>query len=165
MRNNFKGLVNDDQCVLHHGRSQEHCVKSLFLCQNRIAPLGDMFNSQTLQILQDQFLRLVTGQIFMIFLNQRYVHIHILVGKQRKIKRNRGSLQRMFQQELLKRVCKSLFVIKIIQNNFVMNDSTSIIIMAAKTLSMPCETTTGILVSSLDARSPKRMGINVMKNP
>ena len=39
------------------------------------------------------------------------------------------------------------------------------IIIAAKTLTIPLETAIGILVNSCDALKPERIGINVMKKP
>ena len=38
-------------------------------------------------------------------------------------------------------------------------------IIAAKTLTMPPETEMGILVNSLEAPRPERIGIKVIKNP
>lgn len=45
------------------------------------------------------------------------------------------------------------------------NDSTSIITIDRKTLTMPLRTAMGMLVNSCDALNPKRIGIRVIKKP
>lgn len=165
MGNDLKRLVDQNHGVLDHRSPKQHHAKPLFGVQRRIAPVGNRPEAETLQARERELPSLPLGYIFMILLNQSDVHIDILIGNQRHVLGYRGGLQGMVPQKLLLRLPERLFAVKIIYSNFVINDSTSIISMAAKTFTMPWETTTGMLVSSRDARRPKRMGISVIKNP
>lgn len=165
MGDNLKRLIDQNHGVLDHRSPKQHDAKTLFSVQRRVAPVGNRPETKALQARERKLPGLPPGHIFVILLDQGDVHVHILIGNQRHILGNRRSLQGKSPQKLLLRLPERLFVVKIIYSNFVINDSTSIIRIAAKTFTMPWDTTTGMLVSSRDARRPKRMGISVMKNP
>lgn len=165
MRNYLKWLVNQNHGVFDHRGPKQHHAKPLFRAERGVAPAGNGPEAKALQARECKLLSLSPGHIFMILLDQSDVHVHILIGNQRHFLGYRRGLQGIVPQKLLLRLPKRLFAVKIIYSNFVINDSTSIISIAAKTFTMPWDTTTGMLVSSRDARRPKRMGISVIKNP
>lgn len=165
MGNNLKRTVDQNHGILNHRGPKQHDAKALFGIQRRIAPVGDPPEAKALQARERKLPGLSPGYVFVILLDQGDVRVHILIGNQRHILGNRRGLQGIVPQKLLLRLPERLFTVKIIYSNFVINDSTSIISMAAKTFTMPWDTTTGILVSSRDARRPKRMGMSVIKNP
>ncbi len=165
MGNHLKRLVDQNHGVLDHRGSEQHHAKTLFGAQRGVAPEGDGPEAESLQARKRQLPGLPLGHVFMILLDQGDVHVHILIGNQRHVFGYRRRLQGVVPQKLFLRLPERLLVVKVIYSNFVMNDSTSIIKMAPKTFTMPWDTTTGMLVSSRDARRPKRIGISVIKNP
>jgi hypothetical protein len=71
-----------------------------------------MIKANATQIFNGQLLRLVARHIFMILLNQCYIHINSLIGNQGDVYGNWRHLQRMVAQNLLQRLIKRLLTVK-----------------------------------------------------
>lgn len=112
MRNDFKGLVNQDYGVLHHGRPEQHDAEPLFEVKRRIAFISYPAKAETIQIINRQTLRLLPGHVFMILLNQRDIQVNFLVGNQGSVNGNRSRLLGMVRYKLFQRRLKRRLIRK-----------------------------------------------------
>jgi hypothetical protein len=96
-----------------------------------------------------------SGHVLMILFNQSDVQPNFLIGNKGYINGNRRRLPPVGFQKLSQPFIQSFLTFKKLYINFVINDNTSMIRIAVKTLTMPRDTTMGTLVNSCEARRPK----------
>jgi hypothetical protein len=87
------------------------------------------------------------------------------IGYQGDLQGNEGEMRPVNGQEFLQSLFERPFIFEEPQMNLKIDDNTSMVTMARKTLTIPFNTEIGMLVSSFDAFKPSRIGISVMKNP
>jgi len=95
----------------------------------------------------------------MVLADQGDVAPHGQVRDQGNLRGNQPQMRSVFRQKCIQRCLQCIFAIEESQMNLTIDDSTSMVMMAMKTLTMPFRTAMGMLVSSLEALKPTRIGI------
>jgi hypothetical protein len=100
VRNHLEGLVNEENGIAHHGRAQQHDIKSVFRRQGRISAQRNMRQTEPFQLLQSQPAGLPPRQVLVIGFDKRNVQIGLLVGNQGNIGGNGCRLQGMGRDQV-----------------------------------------------------------------
>ncbi|MBP7764183.1 MAG: hypothetical protein K4445_09985 [Deltaproteobacteria bacterium] len=112
MRNHLKGLVNEENGIAHHGRAQQHDIKSFFRRERWIPAQGNVRQAEPVELLQRQPAGLPPRQVLVIGFDERNVQIGLLVGNQGNIGGNGRSLQGMGRDQVALRRLQRLLAIK-----------------------------------------------------
>lgn len=143
-----KGPIQNDNGVADHRCTDQHDAEALLRREGRVSFLCGGGDAEAFQKIQGQRLCLFPGHVLVVLPDQSNVAPHGQIGYQRDLQRNQSKALMVIRQE--KRQCplQGLFIFEESQMNLTIDDSTSMVTMARKTLTIPFNTAIGILVSS-----------------
>src|SRR4030042_1263860 len=158
-------LVQDQNGVLDHRRPEEHGIETFFLRQGGISFLRNRVHPHAVEETIDRYLGLMPGHILVILSDQGNIAPDGQVRDEGRLQRDEAQPRLVSRDEIPQFLLKLLFAFEEPQMNLTIDDSTSMIMMAEKTFTIPLSTATGMFVSSCEAFMPRMTGIRVMKKP
>ena len=161
----LKGPVQDQNGVLHRSRPQDHDQETFIGSQGGVSVFGNTRQAESFQERDRLGLRHPRGKRLVVLGDQGDVAPDREVRQERNLRGDRSQAGPIDRREDCQGLVESFFTVEEIQMNRTINDSTSMMTIDKKTLTMPLRTEIGILVNSREALMPSRIGITVMKKP